>query len=245
MDAAVAPTCTETGLTEGKHCSVCSAVLAAQQPILALGHDYRATVTPPTCVKEGYTTCTCARCKRTYVADEVRARGHFYGVWTSNGDDTHRATCQRGSCKHVKTANCEYAEVTVNDQIVNVCVVCGAMKDIETEKGKTAAPFPPLPGTTVEPVGNNTLPRGQLTVHGQEMPFDGALYALTIAFEYAGRSSALSGPVRVSVPYQSAMAFKLCHIVNEALTDLQFTYENGILSFEVDQAGLFLLIAAE
>ena len=33
IDAAVAATCTETGLTEGKHCSVCNKVLVAQQVI--------------------------------------------------------------------------------------------------------------------------------------------------------------------------------------------------------------------
>ena len=34
------PTCTETGLTEGTHCAVCSAVLTAQQTIDARGHWY-------------------------------------------------------------------------------------------------------------------------------------------------------------------------------------------------------------
>lgn len=33
VDAAVAPTCMETGLTEGSHCSVCGAVLNAQETV--------------------------------------------------------------------------------------------------------------------------------------------------------------------------------------------------------------------
>ena len=38
VDGAVAPTCTTTGLTEGKHCSVCNGVIIAQDVIPALGH---------------------------------------------------------------------------------------------------------------------------------------------------------------------------------------------------------------
>ena len=40
-DEAVSATCTETGLTEGSHCSRCGAVLKAQAEIPALGHDYK------------------------------------------------------------------------------------------------------------------------------------------------------------------------------------------------------------
>jgi len=39
VDAAVAPTCTEDGLTEGKHCARCEEVLEAQKVVPALGHE--------------------------------------------------------------------------------------------------------------------------------------------------------------------------------------------------------------
>lgn len=38
VDEAVAPTCTETGLTEGSHCDVCGAVIVAQKVVEANGH---------------------------------------------------------------------------------------------------------------------------------------------------------------------------------------------------------------
>ena len=40
IDQAVEATCTESGLTEGTHCSVCSEILLAQEEIPAKGHSY-------------------------------------------------------------------------------------------------------------------------------------------------------------------------------------------------------------
>ena len=40
VDAAVAATCSQTGLTEGSHCSECGAVIKAQEVIPLLDHSY-------------------------------------------------------------------------------------------------------------------------------------------------------------------------------------------------------------
>jgi len=54
VDAAVAPTCTSEGKTEGKHCSVCNAVTLPQNAIAALGHtEVVDAAVAPTCTSEG------------------------------------------------------------------------------------------------------------------------------------------------------------------------------------------------
>ncbi len=53
IDEAVEPTCTETGLTEGKHCSVCNAVIVAQE-VVPVRHSLQYVEgTAATCEKEG------------------------------------------------------------------------------------------------------------------------------------------------------------------------------------------------
>ena len=65
-DAGVAVTCTESGLTEGKHCSRCDYKIE-RQAIAALGHvwDEGKVTTVPTTEKEGVRTFTCTRCETT------------------------------------------------------------------------------------------------------------------------------------------------------------------------------------
>ena len=63
VDAAVAPTCSQTGLTEGKHCSACGVVLTAQEVVPATGnHSYGDWVTTkqPTTTEEGIKERACS-----------------------------------------------------------------------------------------------------------------------------------------------------------------------------------------
>ena len=80
VDAAVAPTCCNTGLTEGSHCSVCDAVIVAREELPATGeHNYVAGETvEPTCTADGYTVYTCPDCGDVVHKDIVEATGHEF-----------------------------------------------------------------------------------------------------------------------------------------------------------------------
>ena len=63
-DEAVSATCTETGLTEGSHCSVCGKVLMAQEELPKLDHTPGewVTVIEPTYTSTGLKELHCAEC---------------------------------------------------------------------------------------------------------------------------------------------------------------------------------------
>mgnify|MGYP002514173069 CR=1 FL=1 len=87
VDKAVAPTCTEFGLTEGKHCSVCEKILIAQEVVGALGHEYSTAWTfdkEATCTESGIMSHHCIRydeCKSNKDEYEIPAKGHKEGEW--------------------------------------------------------------------------------------------------------------------------------------------------------------------
>ena len=98
VDPAVAPTCTQTGLTAGTHCSQCGAILRPQTVIPATGHQYEngkctvcgyecthtAVTDPavaPTCTRAGLTAGThCSQCGAILTPQTVipSAGGHQY-----------------------------------------------------------------------------------------------------------------------------------------------------------------------
>ena len=79
IDPSIMPTCTRTGLTDGSHCSVCDAIIKAQQIIPATGHTPVTDPTvAPTCTEAGLTEGShCSVCGEILVEQKtIPAKGH-------------------------------------------------------------------------------------------------------------------------------------------------------------------------
>ena len=140
IDNAVEPTCTETGLTEGKHCSVCKEVLIAQEIVEATGHDYEDVVTEPMCTEQGYTTYTC-HCNDSYIDDYVDALGHNAGETVVENNVLPKCT-ETGSYDNVVYClTCEdelSRETIVVDELGHTEVVDNAVNATFSSPGLTA-----------------------------------------------------------------------------------------------------------
>ena len=232
IDAAVAPTCTATGLTEGRYCSVCDEVLVKQEVVPKATHAYGASVTDPTCTKGGYTTYTCALCKDSYAADETAPRGHYFGAWASDGEDAHSALCRRNGCGHTGTVACQWLDYRLEAADAQepvafaLCPVCGEVSDgarlLAVENVEAEAL------TEALPAGEVILRMGELT---------GGEALMSVGFEYGGKLTQPTGEVKITLPAELLKGCALTLLdADGTQSQLAFTVEEGEASFTLDFA---------
>ena len=82
---AVAPTCTEDGTLAYELCAECGCYLDPATGVVLqsivdpkTGHDYVATVIPPTCMNQGFTEYTCVGCGDYYQGNFLPIGNHSY-----------------------------------------------------------------------------------------------------------------------------------------------------------------------
>ena len=100
-----APTCSATGLTQGKRCATCGAVIVAQSEIAAIPHTEKIVGGKnATCTEDGLTEGKkCSVCDAVIVAQStIPALGHTEGDWITD----YSATAQNAGQRHKECTLC-------------------------------------------------------------------------------------------------------------------------------------------
>ena len=144
---AVAPTCTETGLTESKKCTVCGEITVEQTVVDALGHtEVIDAAVAPTCTATGLTEGKhCDVCDEVLVVQTVvDALGHTEGNIVVENDiaPTCTATGSYDNVVYCTVCNVELSrETIVVDALGHTVVIDPEIAPTCTEVGYTEAKY--------------------------------------------------------------------------------------------------------
>ena len=165
IDAKKEPTCTETGLTEGKHCSVCGSVLVAQTVIPAKGHTSGETVKENVldakCLTDGkydeVVYCTVCQIEISRNTVTVEKLGHDIVT-----HEAKEATCtEDGYFAYDTCSRCDYTTYRVDPAKGHTTVIDAAVPATCTETGLTEGSHCSVcktvftPQTVTEALGHN------------------------------------------------------------------------------------------
>lgn len=120
LDAGTAATCTESGMTDGSHCSICGATIKEQTVIQPTGHSFGewTETKAATCTEAGEQEHTCATCGHTE-KQGIEALGHALPEeWTTDV----AATCIQVGQMSKTCTRCgekvETAEIPMTEHVI-------------------------------------------------------------------------------------------------------------------------------
>lgn len=237
VDEAVAPTCTETGLTEGKHCSVCGYETVPRQIISKLYHKWNLTSsTPATCTESGNERYDCSRCGYYYV-DRPAPLGHQFDEYLSQMDGTHMAIC--ALCDQGVVENCQLAAGT--------CAVCGYVAPVETL----------ATGVPCVECENETNPEEEISLEvvdktsgiaAQDLPAaaQNAVHVFEVTLRQNGQEMIPQGNVIIRLPIEneaSLEGLKLMLLLEDGtMAEIAYEIQDGMIVFKTDQTGTFVFL---
>ena len=268
-DEAVAATCTETGLTEGKHCSVCGMVIAARQTVPATGHtEVTDNAVAPDCTETGLTEGKhCQVCETVIVKQEVvPALGCSFTNYVSNrdatciADGTRTASCDRG-CGASDTVVEEGTMdpdahsfgnwVTQENKQQRKCSLCGYTESkISTNGGDVEIEAPEQPDVEFDVDHIETTDERYILVEealgGTEDTDQEILKVFDINLNSKnGVHVQPSGTVKVKLPldWEKEGNYKV-YRVNEdgTLTDMEAYQQGSHMVFETDHFSLYVIV---
>ncbi len=153
--------CVNSGISDGKKCTVCKEITVAQTEVPALGHDLKvdpAKSTPATCTEKGKDFLACTRCQHTETAD-VEALDHTWGEWI----DVTAPSCEAQGLKRRTCSVCQTAEDQPIESLGGHEIVTNAGYPATcTEPGKTNGTYCQVCNTIFEaqddiaPLGHDT-----------------------------------------------------------------------------------------
>ena len=197
----------------------------------------------------------------------VAALGHEYTRWSYNGDGTHTAACTRTGCTSAYVAACSPVTSVVGGTNLSICTICGhrisqgdGSSMESSEHANAHLDMTELPGELVVLVDAAPLDVPMRT---------DAFYMFVTSLQREGLEVDFSGRVEITVdlnehPFSmpdsiffemppselKARAFKIVlvqyEMVNGVATEVwhevPFTLKRGVLTFETEKMGVFLMV---